>query len=220
MARRGMKHSTRTARNDDGSSLMANQHADPNNHGDSDGGNSGMQPRMYLRFGAMILTGMVVMYWVMFVGSWELSHVRWSQSRMFMALTMGGTMGLVMLAWMLNMYRNTVANIVVVALSVLLLVVGIALDRSQATVDDTAFMKAMIPHHSLAITRSERFSVDDVRVCELAVAISEAQRREILEMDWLIEDIGQHGPAATAEAADARPVPDFERSAQRECATD
>ena len=36
---------------------------------------------MYLRFAAMIFTGMVVMYWVMFVGSWELSHVRFSQSR-------------------------------------------------------------------------------------------------------------------------------------------
>jgi hypothetical protein len=173
--------------------------------------------RMYLRFAAMILTGMVVMYWVMFVGSWELSHVRWSQSRMFMAMTMGGTMGLVMLAWMLNMYRNTMANIVVVVVSLLLLVVGIFLDRSQTTVDDTAFMKAMIPHHSLAITRSERFDVQDVRVCELAVSISEAQRREILEMDWLIEDIARHGPATTPDEADARPVPDFNRPAERDC---
>ena len=50
---------------------------------------------------------------------------------------------------------------------------GIALDRSQATVDDRSFMRAMIPHHSLAITRSERFNVEDVRVCELAVEISD-----------------------------------------------
>jgi len=80
-------------------------------------------------------------------------------------------------------------------------------------------MKGMIPHHSLAITRSERFGVDDVRVCELAVEISEAQRREILEMDWLIEDIVENGVAATVEAADARPVPDFDRPADRQCPT-
>jgi len=184
---------------------------------DQEDGNLGMQKHMYLRFGAMILTGMVVMYGVMFVGSWEWSHVRWSQSRMFMALTMGGTMGLVMLAWMLNMYRNATANVIVVVASLLVLAVGIVLDRSQATVDDIAFMKAMIPHHSLAITRSERFNVEDVRVCELAVAISEAQRREILEMDWLIEDIARNGPAATPEEAEARPVPDFERPAARRC---
>ena len=178
-----------------------------------------MQRKMYLRFAAMILTGMAVMYGVMFVGSWEWSHVRWSQSRVFMALTMGSSMGLLMLAWMLDMYRNTMANIVVVAVSLLLLAGGVVLDRSQATVDDTAFMKGMIPHHSLAITRSERFQVDDVRVCELAVAISEAQRREILEMDWLIGDIARNGVAATPDEAAARPVPDFTRAAARDCPT-
>jgi len=72
-----------------------------------------------------------------------------------MTLTMGGTMGLVMLAWMLNMYKNVTANIVVVVISVLMIGGGIALDRSQITVDDGAWLSAMIPHHSLAITRSE-----------------------------------------------------------------
>ena len=196
---------------------MARERTTRNEHHHNKDGHSGMQNQMYLRFGAMILTGMVVMYWVMFLGSWEWSHVRWSQSRMFMAMTMGGTMGLVMLAWMLNMYRNTMANVIVVGLSLLLFTVGIALDRSQTTVDDTAFLKAMIPHHSLAITRSERFNVDDIRVCELAVAISEAQRREILEMDWLIDDIAQNGPAITREEADARQVPDFDQPAARQC---
>ncbi|WP_454085402.1 DUF305 domain-containing protein [Georgenia sp. Marseille-Q6866] len=144
---------------------------------------------MYLRFGVMLLTAMVVMYWVMFVGTWEWDHVRFSQSRVFMAVTMGGAMGLVMLAWMLNMYRSTKANVVVVVVSLALLAGGTALDRTQATVGDSSYMKAMIPHHSLAITRSERAGLEDVRVCEVAVEISEAQRREIMEMDWLIEDI-------------------------------
>lgn len=175
--------------------------------------------KMYLRFAAMILTGMVVMYWVMFVGSWELSHVRFSQSRVFMALTMGGAMGLVMLGWMLNMYKSAKANVAVVVASVLLLGGGAFLDRSQATVGDTAFMSAMIPHHSLAITRSERSTLTDVRVCELAVEISEAQRREIFEMDWLIEDIERNGVASTNEEADARPVPDFDEPAARTCLT-
>jgi uncharacterized protein (DUF305 family) len=118
---------------------------------------------------------------------------------------------------MLDMYRNKVANLVVVAASILLLVVGISLDRSQITVQDTAFMSAMIPHHSMAITRSERAEIEDVRVCELAVEISEAQRREIAEMDWLIDDIQRNGVAATAEEAEARPIPDFGEPADREC---
>lgn len=186
-------------------------------HGHHGHGGGDMQQKMYLRFGAMILTGMVFMYWVMFISSWELSHVRFSESRVFMALTMGGTMGLVMLAWMLNMYRNTKANIAVVVASLLLLGTGVVLDRSQATVGDVAFMRGMIPHHSLAITRSERFQVDDARVCELAAEISEAQRREILEMDWLIDDISDNGVAATTDEAQARPVPNFNVSADLNC---
>ena len=192
-------------------------------HGGTDHGGDDQQEmdwKPYLRFAAMILTSMVLMYWVMFVGSWELDHIRFSQSRVFMALTMGGTMGLVMLGWMLNMYRSVKGNIAVVVVSLLLLGGGVVLDRSQATVGDVSFMRAMIPHHSLAITRSERFDVDDHRVCELAVEISEAQRREIKEMDWLIDDIRANGPASTAAEARERPVPEFDEPADRRCDDD
>ena len=172
---------------------------------------------MYIRFGAMILTAMVVMYWVMFLGSWQWSHIRFSESRVFMTITMGGTMILVMLAWMLNMYKNTKANIAMIAAGLVLVGGGVFLDRSQILVDDTGFMNGMIPHHSLAITRSERAQIQDIRVCELTVDISEAQRREILEMEWLIQDIERNGVAATTAAAEARPVPTFSEAADRRC---
>jgi hypothetical protein len=182
------------------------------------GSQDSFMTKMYLRFAAMILTAMVVMYGVMFVGTYEWSHVTFSESRVYMALTMGGTMGLIMIGWMLNMYKNAKANIAVVVASVLLLSVGVFLDRSQTTVQDKGWMSSMIPHHSLAITRSERAEISDVRVCRLAAAISEAQRREILEMEWYINDIKENGPARTAEEAESRQVPDFEVAAERECA--
>ena len=78
-------------------------------------------------------------------------------------------------------------------------------------------MSAMIPHHSLAITRSARADIDDVRVCRLAAAIIEAQKREIREMQWLLEDIEENGEALTAAAAEARQVPEFEVSDLRDC---
>lgn len=194
---------------------MATAHHDE--AGGHDDQSHGMNTKMYLRFAAMILTSMVVMYFVMFVGSWEWSHIRFSQSRVFMAITMGGTMGLIMLAWMLNMYKNAKLNIVVVVLSLLLLAGGTFLDRSQVTVEDVAFMKGMIPHHSLAITRSERAQIEDVRVCHLAAEISAAQRREIFEMDWLIEDIEENGVADTVEEAQERPIPEYTEPALRDC---
>ncbi|MGY1914268.1 DUF305 domain-containing protein [Blastococcus sp. SYSU DS0973] len=193
------------------------EHGHGQEHGDGRGGGMSHQTKMYLRFGAMILTAMVVMYWTMFAGTWEWSHVQFSESRVLMALTMGGTMGLVMLAWMLNMYKNIKGNIAIVVASLLLLGGGIALDRSQATVDDRNWMSAMIPHHSLAITRSERADIDDVRVCQLAVEIIRAQEREIAEMEWLIQDIEENGETETVEEAQARPVPEFEGSALRDC---
>jgi hypothetical protein len=179
-----------------------------------------MERKMYLRFAAMIVTGMFVMYWVMFVGSYSWSHIQFSQSRVYMALVMGGAMTLVMLGWMLNMYKNVRVNVGIVVVGLLLIGFGTFLDRSQATVGDVEFMQGMIPHHSLAITRAERFNVEDGRVCELAVAISEAQRREIDEMEWLIEDIRENGPASTRAEIEARPVPEFPADAVNECNPD
>ncbi|HBB85379.1 MAG TPA: DUF305 domain-containing protein, partial [Sulfitobacter sp.] len=68
--------------------------------------------------------------------------------------------------------------------------------RSQATVDDVSWMRAMIPHHSIAILTSERANLSDPRVRELANAIIEAQRSEIEEMKLYIEDIEANGDAA------------------------
>ena len=67
----------------------------------------------------------------------------------------------------------------------------------------------MIPHPSIAILTSERAEISDVRVRELADGIIEAQRREIDEMHWLLEDIAANGEAQTAAEAAERPVPEF-----------
>lgn len=168
------------------------------------------QGMSYLRFAAMIATAVVVMYGVMFIDTYALDHVQWSESRMYMAITMGGVMTLVMLGWMSNMYRNRTVNLAIVGATILVLAGSIYLDRAQTTIEDKAFMNSMIPHHSMAILRAERAGFTDVRVCELAIAISEAQRREIDEMEWLINDIEENGPADTVEEAEARPVPEFE----------
>jgi hypothetical protein len=174
---------------------------------------------MYLRFGGMIATAMVVMYGVTYMNTYELDHVRWSEQRLFMVLLMGSTMAIVMLGWMLGMYRNPKVNAGVVVGAVALFALGTFLVRSETTVQDRSYMSAMIPHHSIAILTSERSEIADVRVCRLAVGIIEAQRREISEMEWLIADIGSNGVADTVEAAAARPVPEFEGTSIRTCPT-
>lgn len=166
----------------------------------------------YGRFGLMIVTSMVVMYGVMYLNTYELAHVRWSETRLFMTFLMGATMAVIMLSFMRGMYKNSRVNLAIYVVSLVVFVAALFLVRSQVTVQDSAYMSAMIPHHSIAILTSERAQIRDARVRQLADDIIEAQRREILEMNWLLEDIREHGIAATQADADARPVPEFEAS--------
>ena len=166
--------------------------------------------RAYLRFGAMIATSTVVMYLLTYTNVEAGSHIRWSEERVYMALLMGAAMAVIMLLYMRpRMYRDRRVNLAILAGALLAATGALYLSRSQALVDDVAYMNGMIPHHSIAILTSENADIDDVRVRELADEIIRAQRREIAEMKWLVEDIEENGEATTDEEADARPVPDF-----------
>lgn len=179
--------------------------------------NAGAEGARYWRFGAMIATSMAAMFVLMYVHTFAFEHVRWSETRFYMTFVMGAAMSIIMLSFMLGMYKSQRVNVAIFTGSLIVLIGAIWLIRSQATVDELSYMRAMIPHHSIAILTSERSEIVDVRVCELAVSITEAQRREIDEMAWLIDDIARNGPAETAEEARQRSVPDFEGSASRTC---
>lgn len=152
----------------------------------------------YVRFMAMVATSTLLMLVLMYLNTFEFNHVFFSETRTYMAIYMGAAMALVMLAFMLGMYRNTAANIAVVVCAAFIFVGALYLVRSQTTVDDTSYMRAMIPHHSIAILTSSRAKIADPRVRELADGIIEAQKLEIAEMKALIADL-EGGPAATPE---------------------
>jgi uncharacterized protein (DUF305 family) len=143
----------------------------------------------YGRFGAMIATSTLVMFVLMYLNTYRLDHVAFSETRTYMALVMGASMAVVMLSFMLHMHANRRINIVIFAGSAIVFALALWLVRSQATVDDVSYMKAMIPHHSIAILTSERANISDPRVRELADEIIEAQRREIAEMKALIAQL-------------------------------
>lgn len=164
----------------------------------------------YGTFAAMIGTSMVVMFGLMYLNSFEISHVRWSETRFYMTFIMGAAMAVIMLSFMRGMYSNSKTNLAIYLGSLVVFVAALFLVRSQITVGDSSYMRAMIPHHSIAILTSERAGIEDVRVRQLADEIIEAQRREIKEMNWLLEDIAENGKATTQEEGEARPVPEFE----------
>jgi len=145
--------------------------------------------KSYARFGVMIATSSLVMFGLMYLNTYALDHVFFSETRAYMAILMGATMALVMLVFMWHMYENATANVVILAVSALLFAGSLWLVRSQETVDDLSWMRAMIPHHSIAILTSERAHTSDARVRKLADGFIAAQRKEIAEMKALIRDL-------------------------------
>jgi len=143
----------------------------------------------YARFGTMIAVATVVMLGLMYLNTYSLDHLFFSETRAYMALVMGATMAVIMLGFMLSMYTNRQVNIGLVVGSSIVFVLALWLVRSQETVEDISWMKAMIPHHSIAILTSERAHISDPRVRALADSIIDAQRKEIDEMKALIKDL-------------------------------
>lgn len=143
----------------------------------------------YAKFAAMIVTSTVVMFGLMYLNTYALDHVFFSETRAYMALVMGASMAIIMLAFMLGMYTKKGVNAAIFIGSIVVFAGALWLVRSQATVEDVSWMKAMIPHHSIAILTSERAHIADPRVRKLADSIIEAQRWEIGEMKSLIQDL-------------------------------
>lgn len=145
----------------------------------------------YVRFGLMIITSTVAMFLLMYLNTYAWEHVFFSETRAYMAVVMGATMAVIMLAYMLGMYSKKRVNIAIFAGAAIVFALSLWLVRSQVTVSGTSYMRAMIPHHSIAIMTSERAQIQDKRVKKLADEIVEAQRREIAEMRFLVADVSE-----------------------------
>ncbi len=143
----------------------------------------------YLRFAATIATSTIAMFGLMYLNTYALEHVFWSETRAWMALVMGSAMALIMLGFMLGMHRNRTVNLAVLGGAISVFAGALWMVRSQATVDDVDYMKAMIPHHSIAIMTSKRAQISDPRVRKLADEIVESQEREIAEMKYLVSEL-------------------------------
>lgn len=160
----------------------------------------------YTRFLAMIAISTFVMFGLMYLNTYALDHIFYSQTRTWMAVYMGAVMAIIMLAFMWKMYDGTSKKLTIVGASILIFSGSLYLVRSQETVDDVSYMRAMIPHHSIAIMTSERAQIRDPRVRALADDIIEAQVREIAEMKRLIADLEARPVASDAPILPAVPV--------------
>lgn len=160
----------------------------------------------------MIATSTVVMFILMYLNTYLWAHVFWSETRAYMAVLMGATMAVIMLGFMLSMYSSKTINASIFVGAALAFAASLWLVRSQATVGDTSFMRAMIPHHSIAIMTSSRANIEDARVRKLADEIIYAQDKEIAQMRYLVDEIEASGVRSKPHEATVGDVVSLEQA--------
>jgi hypothetical protein len=147
-----------------------------------------MNKNQYTKFMGMLAASFAAMYITMYLNTYTIDHVYFSLTRFYMTCLGISTMAIIMFVAMRTMYQNKKKNIAIIVGSIALFVSSLGLVRAQAPlVGDVLWMKAMIPHHSIAILTSERADIKDPEVKQLANAIIEAQKNEIEEMKAMIK---------------------------------
>jgi len=119
----------------------------------------------YTRFFLMLGASFVAMYITMYLNTFAIDHVYFSLTRFYMTCLGIAAMAVIMLSLMLKMYRNKKKNLAIYMGSLVLFVAAVVLVRAQKPIiGDVLWMKAMIPHHSIAILTSERADIEDPEV--------------------------------------------------------
>ncbi len=147
-----------------------------------------MNKNQYTKFVGMLAASFIAMYITMYLNTYAIDHVYFSLTRFYMSCMGIATMAIIMFVAMRAMYKNRKKNIAIVIVSGMLFFGALGLVRAQAPiVGDVLWLKAMIPHHSIAILTSERADIQDPEVKKLANDIIKAQRKEIEEMKAMIK---------------------------------
>lgn len=142
----------------------------------------------YSKFIGMLAASFVAMYITMYLNTYELDHVYFSLTRFYMTCLGISAMAVIMFIAMRKMYQDKKKNIAIILCSIVLFGGALTLVRMQAPIiGDVLWMKAMIPHHSIAILTSKRADIKDPEVKKLADDIIKAQEKEILEMKAMIK---------------------------------
>ena len=139
----------------------------------------------YAMLGLNMLLSLMVMYLVMYTMIDDWGDYRNNLNMLYMALTMWAPMGILMMATMAGMYRDTRTNMALYFVFALLTLGSLWATRSQALIDDRQFIQSMIPHHSGAILMCREAKLRDPELVKLCQEISQGQRREIEQMNTI-----------------------------------
>jgi len=137
---------------------------------------------VYTKFLFMLFCSFMSMYVTMYLNTYEMDDVYFSLTRFYMACLGISAMAVIMLLFMMKMYNDRKKNIAILLGSLVLFISALTLVRTQTPIGDVLYMKAMIPHHSIAVLTSKMADIKDPEVKKLSEEILKAQEREIEEM--------------------------------------
>jgi len=103
-------------------------------------------------------------------------------------MIMVAPMVILMLLFMPQMYTNKTLNVKLYLGSVLLFFMSFVFIQKQVFVDNTQFLKSMIPHHSSAITMCNEASLTNQEIIKLCKQIVSAQKEEITQMKEILSN--------------------------------
>lgn len=135
----------------------------------------------------MMAVSFVIMYAVMFLNADLFEHIMLSTTRTYMTILMIAPMAISMMLFMWGMYENKKVNFMILGAALIIFIGTLTMLRNQTMITDVQWMKAMIPHHSSAIMVSQKAHLQDPEAQKLAQDIIEAQKREIAQMQAMIE---------------------------------
>ena len=73
--------------------------------------------KSYSKFFGMIITSAILMYGVMYLNTYQLDHVFFSEMRLYMTILSTCVMAVIMLVFMLHMLKDKKINMIIVGIS-------------------------------------------------------------------------------------------------------
>lgn len=137
----------------------------------------------------MAILSFIAMYILMYAMVDTFSNVFMNVNQFYMAGLMASPMVIIELIVMRSMYMNKKLNMLLIAVSAILLIGFFVLIRQQAGVGDKQFLKSMIPHHAGAILMCEEANITDPEIKKLCEQINSSQKAEIAQMKAKLNEL-------------------------------
>ena len=148
-----------------------------------------MNKMHYGRLLAMVVLSFIAMYLLMYAMVDSFANVYPNFNQFYMAGLMAAPMLIIELLLMGSMYPNKKLNTVLIVAGVLALGLFWMLIRQQTAINDTQFLKSMIPHHAGALLMCEKAPIQDAEIQALCRTIIAGQQEEIAQMKSLLNKV-------------------------------